>query len=219
MSRIKLGTIVLACLAVTAFVWASEPDELREKAQAIQREAAELAQQGHQQEAINLKRKALAMMEEAANLEHARLDHDHPEIAKLQYWIERIREEEALLVEKVEAENVEAEKQLDDLRRKAAAMEDKLRHLVAESEREKAAPREDIARRLEHLRIAVEHLNQAGLPDVAEQIARQAEAAERELHERHRREEGDVLHAILKQLDELRKDTALLRDAVNQLRK
>ncbi len=51
MSCVKLGAIVFSLFAVTAFVRASESDEIREKAQSVQREAAELAEQGHKEEA------------------------------------------------------------------------------------------------------------------------------------------------------------------------
>ncbi|MEO2016132.1 MAG: hypothetical protein ABGZ53_17365 [Fuerstiella sp.] len=44
----------LAILGVTTFVWASESDEIREKAKEMQREAAELAEQGHKEEAEHL---------------------------------------------------------------------------------------------------------------------------------------------------------------------
>ena len=70
MTYIKLGATIFAFLALTAFVWASESDELREKAKAMQREAAELAEHGHKEEATNLKRKAMAMLEEAEHLDH-----------------------------------------------------------------------------------------------------------------------------------------------------
>ena len=39
----------------------------------MQREAAELAEHGHEEEAANLKRKAMAMLEEAERLDHGRL--------------------------------------------------------------------------------------------------------------------------------------------------
>ena len=70
MRYLKLGVTFFAFLAITAFVWASESDELREKAKAMQREAAELAERGHREEAANLKRKAMEMLEEAERLEH-----------------------------------------------------------------------------------------------------------------------------------------------------
>ena len=55
MRYVKLGVTLFSFLAITAFVWASESDELREKAKAMQREAAELAERGRREEAVNLK--------------------------------------------------------------------------------------------------------------------------------------------------------------------
>ena len=83
--------------------------------------------------------------------------------------------------------------------------------------REHAAPHEEIARRLEHMRIAVEHLNHAGLHDIAEHVAERAHAAERELHE-HDQHGGDVMHEIVRQLDEIRHEVGRLRDELNELR-
>lgn len=214
MTYIKLGTLVFAFLAVTAFVWASESDELREKAKAMQREAAELAEQGHKEEATNLKRKAVAMLEEAERLQHGRLDERHPEIMKLRLHLEKLRQEEKQLEEKAGAGE-----RLADVRTEAGRIERELRGLSHGPEHPHGAPHDDIARRLEHMRIAIDHLNQAGLHDVAEHVAQQAEGAERALHEHQKRQRGDVMHEIMKQLDELRHEVGRLRDEVNELRK
>ena len=214
MTRIKLGTIVFAFLAVTAFVWASESDELREKAKTMQREAAELAEQGHQEEATNLKRKAMARLEEAERLQHGQLGQQHPEIMKLKQWLEKLRQEEKLLADKAGAGE-----RLADVRREAEQVEAKLRELSHPSHHDQAPPHEDIARRLEHMRIAVDHLNQAGLHDIAEHVAQRAEAAGRELHEQQKHQGGDGMHEIMKQLDELRHEVGKLRGEMNELRK
>ena len=214
MTRIKLGTIVFAFLAVTAFVWASESDELREKAKVMQREAAELAEQGHKEEATNLNHKAMAMLEEAERLQHGQLGQQHPEIMKLKQRLEKLRQEEKLLGDKAEAGE-----RLADVRREAEQIEAKLRAVSQGQHRDLAPPSEDIARRLEQMRIAVDHLNQAGLHDIAEHVAQRAEAAERELHEQQKHQGGDVMHMIMKQLDELRHEVGRLRDEMNELRK
>ena len=214
MTRIKLGATIFALLAVTAFVWASESDELREKAKAMQREAAELAEHGHKDEAANLKRKAMAMLEEAERLQHDRPDHRDAEIMKMKQLLEKLRQKEKDLKEDPDAGEV-----LDIVRREAEQVEMKLREFAHQPHHEHRGPDGDIARRLEHMRIAVEHLNQAGLHDVAEHVAQRAEAAERELHEQHRHHEGDPIHEIMKQLDELRHEVGRLRDEVSELRK
>ncbi len=214
MSYVKLGAIAVSLFALTAFAWASESDEIREKAKVMQREAVELAEQGHKEEAVNLKRKAMAMLEEAERLQHDRPDQRDAKIMKMKQRLETLRQKEKDLNEHPGA--VEA---LDNVRREAQEVEVELRELSNVSRREQAGPHDEIARRLEHMRIAVEHLNHAGLHDVAEHVAQRAEAAERELHEQHRNQGGDVMHEILQQLEEIRNEVGRLRDEVNDLRK
>ncbi len=216
MTYLKLGATIFAFLALTAFVWASESDELRDKAKAMQREAAELAEHGHKEEATNLKRKAMAMLEEAENLDRGAVGERHPEIMKLRLHLEELRQEERKRQEM--AETAGGTERLDAIRREAEEIENRLRHMLRESHDEQGGPHDDIARRLEHMRIAVEHLNHAGLHDIAEHVAERAEATERELHEHHRHHEGDVIHEIMKQLDELRHEVGGLRDEVSELR-
>jgi methyl-accepting chemotaxis protein len=172
----------------------------------MQREAAELAEQGHKEEATNLKRKAMAMLEEAERLQHGQLEQRHPEIMKLKQWPEKLRQEEKRLTDEPGAGE-----RLADVRREAKQVEAKLRAISQGPNREPRGPDEDIARRLEHMRIA-------GLHDVAEHVAQRAEAAERELHEHRQGQGGDVMHEIMKQLDELRHEVGRLRDEVNELR-
>ena len=160
MSHIKIGATIFAFLAVTAFVWASESDEIREKAKAMQREAAELAEHGHKEEAANLKRRAIAMLEEAERLQHHRPDQRQAEIMELKELLEKLRQEEKKLGE------IAGEKErLADVRGKAKQVEMELRELSRQPHHEHdAAPQDEIARRLEHMRIAVDHLNQAVSP-------------------------------------------------------
>jgi hypothetical protein len=212
MTYIKLGATIFAFLAVTSFVWASESDELREKAKAMQREAAELAERGHGEEAENLERKAIAMLEEAEHLDHGGLDQRHREIERLKALLERIRQKEKHLEGEAGADDV-----LSIVRREAKEIEAKLRFLTQQPHRDQAPPNEEVARRLEHMRIAVDHLNQAGLHDIAEHVAQRAEATERELHEHQKHKGGDVMHEIMKQLDELRHEVGRLRNEVSEL--
>ena len=213
MSYLKLGATIFAFLAVTAFVWASESDELREKAKAMQREAAELAERGHGEEAENLERKAIAMLEEAEHLDRRRPDHRDAEIREMQEGLEMLRLEEREL-----EESGGKEERLADVRREVERIERRLHELSHDERHGERGPQDEIARRLEHMRVAVEHLNHAGLHDIAEHVAERAETAERELHEHHRHHEGDPIHEIMKQLDEIRHEVGRLRDEVNELR-
>ena len=94
-----------------------------------------------------------------------------------------------------------------------------LRQLSRGAQHEPAGPGDEMARRLEHLRIAQEHLQHAGLHEVAEHVAERAEATQRELRERQRDHDGDLMREVLKQLDEIRHEVGRLRHEVNDLRK
>ena len=90
---------------------------------------------------------------------------------------------------------------------------------------------EEMMHRLENMRIAVDHLHQAGLHDVAEHVAQRAEATEKELHEfrmeQERREHGehpeaqehdDPIHHVMRQLEEMRHEIGRLHEEINHLR-
>jgi hypothetical protein len=217
MSRITLAACILALFFVSAFVRASESDELREGAKAIMKESIELSSRGEHKEAAVLKRKALAMLEEAEHLEqHSRLDKRNPEITQLRRLLEKLRLEEERLEQAGEIEN--RDERIADIRREAEAIEDKLRHLSRQSHGHARGPHDDLARRLEHMRAAVEHLNQAGLHEIAEQVVGRAEIAERELHERHGSREANVLDKVMMQLQEIRREVGRLRDEVSELK-
>jgi methyl-accepting chemotaxis protein len=114
---------------------------------------------------------------------------------------------------------VDPGERLADVRREAERVQMELRELTHQPHHEHAAPHDEIAGRLEHMRIAVEHLNHAGLHDVAEHVAQRAAAAERELHEHQSHRGQDVMHEIMQQLDELRHEVGQLRNAVNELKR
>ena len=213
MRYFKLGITFFAFLAITAFVWASESDDLREKAKAMQREAAELAERGHGEEAANLKRRVMEMLEEAERLEHQHPERREAEIMELQRLLEKLRMEEKEL-----ASHDGNRERLEDVRREAHRVEMELREISQDRHREHPAPHEEIARRLEHMRIAVEHLNHAGLHDIAEHVAERAHAAERELDQHQRHHEGDVMHEMMRQLEEVRHEVGRLREEVKELR-
>jgi hypothetical protein len=212
MTHFKIGAPIFAFLVASAFTWASESDEIRERARAVQREAAELAERGHGEEAESLERKATAMLKEAEHLERGGLDQRHTERVRLKALLERIRQKENQLESEAGAHDV-----LSIVRREAERIEWKLRELSQQPHHEQD-PHEEIARRLEHMRIAVEHLNHAGLQDVAEHVTQRAEVTERELHDHQKHRAEDVMHMIMEQLDELRREVGRLRDEVNELR-
>jgi hypothetical protein len=213
MSHLKLASVVFALLGCTVIVWASEADELREKAEAMRREAAKLGEQGHREEAENLERRASAMLNEAEQPGRHRPEQHEAEVVELKRMLERLRQEEAHLREEGESED-----RLADVRREAEQVEMELWELSHRPRREDDVPHDELAGRLEHMHIAIEHLNQAGLHEIAEHVVQRAEATERELHEQRPHHDGDVMHAILQQLEDLQHQIGRLRDEVNDLR-
>jgi len=214
MSHLKLASVVFALLGFTALIWASEVDELRERAEAMRREAAELAEQGHAEEAENLRRRAVAIHEEAEQLGRRRRPNPQvAEVENLERLLGRLREEEEHL-----RHDGGSEDQIASVRREAERVERELHELSSERRRDHQAPQNELGERLEHMHIAIEHLNRAGLHEIAEHVAQRAEAAERELHEYRPHHDGDVMHAVVQQLDELRHEIGRLRDEVNELR-
>lgn len=212
MSHFKISAILFASLTLAACVGASEVDELRGRARAMQRRAAELAEHGNREEAEIFERKSVAMLEEAEHSEHRQPDHRDLEIVKMKERLEMLRMNER----KLEATSGN-EDRLVDVRREAEKVERELKEMSHHPSREQPDPHEEIARKLEHMRIAVEHLHHAGLHDVAESVAERAHATERELHEQHRQNDGTPIHEIMNQLDEIRHEVARLRGEMNEL--
>jgi hypothetical protein len=214
MSHLKLASVIFALLGFTAFVWASEADELREKAEAMRREAAELTEQGHGEEAEQLERRARAMHDEAERLgERRRPERRVTEVENLERLLERLRQEEEHL-----RDDGGSEDDIARVRREAQRVELELRELSSRSRRERAAPHGELTGRLEHMHIAIEHLNHAGLHEIAEHVAQRAEATERELHEHRPHDDGDAMHAVMQQLEELRREIGRLHDEVSSLK-
>ncbi len=174
----------LVCLLSIATALAGDPDpqDLRAQAERLQREAQELKAQGKGEAANDTMRQAKELMAQAKKLQDREIT-DRPER-------QRARELRA-----------ELEKARDELKElQAAGKEDEalrarrhVRELQAELERvgrpepdRVGPPRErnggDIPpgppdmQRLRHLQVAIDNLHAAGMHDLAEHLARQAEA-------------------------------------------
>lgn len=213
MSHIKIGATIFASLATIAFAWASESDELQAKAKAMQHEAAELAERGRGEEAEDLERKALAMLKESEHSERHRPDRRSAEIRKMQDRLQLLRLEEREL-EQVGGK----EERVGDVRRESERIERELHEHAHDGHDEERGPQDEIARRLEHMRVAEEHLHHAGLHEIAEHVAERAKATERELREHRRHHEGDPIHEMMKQLEEIRHEVGRLRHEVKELK-
>ncbi len=213
MSHLKFASVVFASLGFAAFVWASGADELREKAQTMRREAAELAEKGHKEDADTLERRAAALLEEAEQFGRRHPKPREAEVRELHHILEKLRQEEAHL-----REEDAAEERIADVRQEAEQVELELQKITRGSHREHDSPHHETAERLENMHIAIEHLHHAGLHEIAEHVAERAEATERELHEHGPHREDELMHTVMQQLDELRHELRRLRDEVNELR-
>ena len=203
--RIALALLCLVTIGLNAFsaLMASESDELREKARHLEREAAELERLGRAEEAGELHRKAPELRERA---EHEADEHERAserEIDKLTRHLDelldkqrRMREADAPRrdMEQINERIGDVERQLDRLHAEARE-----RHHARHHERPRLeSPRdlEEIVRRIEHFRIAAQHLREAGAQDLANELLEKAEVHEREVREAHERmrEEAEQRH-------------------------
>lgn len=86
-------------------------------------------------------------------------------------------------------------------------------------ERELRQPPADATRRLEHLRAASEHLHQAGLHELAEQVSREAMEVEHQLHANRRNApHPEAMDKLMQHLQEVRRELQQLREEVKDLR-
>lgn len=242
--------IVLFGLCATS-VWSDEADELREKAKAVQHEAAQLAKQGHQDEADKLLREAKELLQAAQKHDtkeskpHTRKGETAPnadmahkgEIQELEQRLKEFAVKEQALKEAGNKADLSA------LQKHRTKIENELQRLRADlkhqpvahdpdakpdaKQKHGARPEvEEAARRIKHLRVASENLHAAGRHELAEELAKQAEAMERELHQAHESSaKQKPQHEISKTpdkhaapLDELRRDVQQLRAELKELR-
>lgn len=241
-----IAAILLFGLCSTS-AWSSEADELREKAKAIQSEAEQLAKQGHQEEAGKLQREAKELLQAAQKHDakeskprarKGEIAAHKGEIQELEQRLKGLAEKEQALKE--EAGNKEG---LADLQKHRTAIEQELKTLREHLKHEPSADRpkapgdaktkhgppaelEDAARRIKHLRVASDNLRAAGMHDLGEQLAKQAEALERDVHQAHEHPEkpgpghksSNSPEHEAAPLEELRRDVQQLRAELKELR-
>jgi len=219
---------------------ASEPQELREKAQMAKQKAEELKKLGRADEAEKVARKAMELVETAERLEGKRAGVSEQEIDKLQGHLKGLLDKERQLKDSGASEG-----DLAGVREQIAKTERELGRLQAGPKKqpgqrgkpwpgqvpkdEALAKLEDAGRRIKHLRIAAKHLHEAGAHDLADQLMEKAEVMEREAEvaKRHMAEEkerhlGPELRdepGLPAQIEGLRREVERLRDELHELRK
>ncbi len=226
-----LGGLVFATGGILV---AAEGDELRERIQALRKEAAALAEKGHKDEAARVEKEA-ARLVQAAEQRDAKVKKIseagektgvHKEVGQLKERLQDLRAQE----KKLHAAKA-PEKELDQLCETITRMEREL-HARQGSEPVKKQPAELAAgaekleaamRRIHHLRVAAENLKLAEAHDLAHQISKAAEAMEREVNEARERLAAEArgkagADQVPDVVRELRGEVERLRAEVNELR-
>lgn len=222
--------VVIACAcslpSVRADDEAEERDRIRARLVSILREAEELEGAGRLDQAERLRDEAAELKREFGVEREFRGEVDKREIL--------LHQIESLLRKADELQETGRPDEADRLRHEA---EELRRQSGIEREEHQRPPHEGFER-LEHLHQAVEHLHAAGLHDMAEAAARQAEEIERDLHrqmeareraeqerrERAEREEREHLEhehhpEHPPELGELREIVAALQEQIEALRR
>ncbi len=178
--------VLMVCVAASA--WSSEADELRAKAKSVKREAESLAKEGRKEEAEKLFREVKELLNAADKHETKTPKQSDREIDKLHQQLKALAEKEQ------HAEKSQNKEALAELRKHRADVERALAER-REHHEQKAGPKhgvkhppeavEETGLRIKHIRVAVENLNAAGLHDIAEELAKKADAMERERPHAH----------------------------------
>jgi len=237
MQRTALSGMILGFLLLCGGVlFASEADELRERAKAMRKEASVLAERGNKEQAERLEREAGELLEAAERMELKAKGSDRPGIDK---EVHRLKErlQDLLAKEKKMREANAPEKELAAVREQIAGTERELHTIHAHHAgpgklppefHAQAEKLEAASRRIHHLRVAAENLKMAEAHDLARQIMDKAQAMEREVQEGkkrlaeeiqkiHGREHGpDVVRELKQEIERLRAEVKELRQKVEK---
>lgn len=242
MQRTTLSGMILGLLlfCLCGVLLASETDDLRERAKAMQKEAAVMAERGKKEEAERLNKESVKLLEAVEQLElkakGRREKGDRPDIeTEVRHLKERLND--LLANEKKLKETKATETALAEVREQIAGTERELHTIPArhggQAElrpefREQADKLEAATRRIHHMKIAAQNLKMAEIHDLARQLMDKAEAMEREVQEgkkrlaeevqkMHGREHGpDVVRELRAEIERLRAEVKELRQKVEK---
>lgn len=232
---VVLSVMFVMFFAVAPRLIASEADELREKAQAMKRQAAELKERGRVKAAEDLARKAAELAEAAERLEGKHPKVSGEEVEKLQGLLRDMHEKQRRM-----KEAGASPKELAEMQMRIAKTEQEFARLRVAQVRQFAGGRgpgvlehptpemmaqlEEAGRKIKHLRIAAENLHAAGADDLARQLMKQADEMERAAHEakmrmmeKVKRHGGPEIGGIPAQIEELRREVGRLREEMKEL--
>lgn len=227
----KVVLLGLLFLGAASTAQAFQAEELREKARAMQKEAAALAERGRGDAAERLNREATQFIEEAERQEvRAREKGPGPEIEReIGHLKERLQDllaRERQLREKdaPEPERVEVREQIAGTERELVALRERIGGGPPRPEFEAQARKiEETARRIHHIRVAAENLKAAEVHDLAMKLVEKAEVMERDLREAKERLAGEMERSGKPdpretEIRELREQNERLRGEIRELR-
>lgn len=236
MQRTKLsGTILGLLLLCSGILFASDADELRERAKAVQKEASALAEKGNKEQAERLEREAGELLEAAERIElKGKGRGEEGDRNGIDIEVQRLKERlhDLLAQEKKLREANASEKELAAVREHIAGTERELHAIQSHQAGQGNLPPEFHAhaeklaaasRRIHHLRVAAENLKMAEVHDLAHQLVEKAEAMEREVQEGKQRLAAEIQKVQGREhgpdvVRELREEVERLRAEVKELR-
>jgi DNA repair exonuclease SbcCD ATPase subunit len=188
--------VIFALLLVSSggTLFASEVDELRERAKAMQTKAALLAEQGDKEQAQRIQNEAAKLLEMAKQLETNLSGRREKEFARSidkEAFQLKDRLQDLLNKERIMRDEHASESELMNVRGEIADIERALKKIQdqhAERSEHRSEFRaqveklERVGRRLHHLRVAAEHLKFAEEHDLAHKLMTKAQDIERDLH-------------------------------------
>ncbi len=230
------GMIVGLLLLCGGVLFASEADELRERAKAMRKEASVMAERGNKEQAERLEKESVKLLEAAERMELKAKGSGEPGIDKeVRHLKERLQD--LLAKEKKLREANAPEKELTAVREQIAGTERELHTIHAHHAghgklppefHAQAEKLEAASRRIHHLRVAAQNLKMAEAHDLALQLMEKAEAMEREVQEGKKRlaaeiqkvhggEHGpDVVRELKEEIERLRAEVKELRQKVEK---
>lgn len=225
------GVLLLSGIGILV---ASEADELRERARAVQKEAAALAERGEKEQAIRLQKESEELLKAARQLEVKAKGHsDKPERPDIDKAARSLHErlEDLHAQHRKLTETKASEKELAEVREQIERAEAELRKVQklrsGQAEHHPTNPQaeqlEAATKRIHHLRVAAENLKQADAHELAQKILEQAQSMEREVQaakarlamEAQRAKSSEHNHDALQ---ELRAEVERLRAEIKELR-
>lgn len=228
----KVVLLGLLFLGAASTAQEFQADELREKAIAMLRESAGLAQEGSVDSAKRLEKEALELLREADRQEvGGREKAPRPEIEReIGHLKERLqdllaRERQLREMDAAEPERAEVREQIAGTERELKALRKRLDGSRPPRPEFEAQARkiEEAGRRIHHMRVAAENLKAAEIHDVAMQLMEKAEVMEREVVEAKERLAGEMERRGKPdprdaEIRELREQNERLRDEIRELR-